>query len=195
MENSVQQCPTCHKSDKVEKVSDIVTDGFSTTPEEGAKPYQWAGQTYYIRYKEEEPEGPITSTDPKTGRTKVIGYTMNWYISPRERITNSPVADRLLPSIEKPAPPSNYLPKGGCFFLAWPWLMLFRKIVNWTYINFEADYTEKIRKKAEAEARWSKLYYCYRCEGVFSEETDFIPVMKLNNYLFDLDPNRCFRRK
>ena len=111
-------CPNCHKADKVEKVSAIVADGFSTTPQADAEPVEWAGQTYYIQYKEREPTGA------QAGKGSNISYgshnwnttsreyrSVNWNTTPRERITISPLADRLLPHIEKPDAPPNFLVK------------------------------------------------------------------------------------
>jgi hypothetical protein len=192
MAETLPECPNCHQSDKVEKVSDIVADGFSTTPEEGAEPYVWAGQTYYIHYKKSPKEdrvGAKSQVKTPAGKTLTSKTIYSWDMSPRQRVTISPLADRLLPKLEKPNPPGDITKSLGCFnIFVWPFLI--RRISNWVYRNMEADYTQKLRKLEEAQEKWARLYYCYRCEGVFTEDSAFVPVREMNNILFDLDPNR-----
>ncbi len=185
LENS-PTCPNCHKADKVEKVSAIVADGFSTTPQAEAEPLECAGQTYYIQHKKREPTG----VQPDK-RSDGVYNSYNWNISPRERITISPLADRLLPSIEEPDAPPDYFSKSGCLLiLFWPLKKLTKRLTNWTYTNLQADYKQKLRELPEAQRKWNELFYCYRCEGVFSEQAGFIRAGMMNNYLFDLELNR-----
>jgi hypothetical protein len=192
MAEILPECPNCHQTDKVEKVSAIVAEGFSTTPEEGAEPYPWAGQTYYIHYKVQPKESEIgAKSEFKTpnGKTLTKKTIYSWDMGFRERVTKSPLADRLLPKLEKPKPPADITKSMGCFNLfLWPFLL--RRLFNWVYRNMEADYTHKLLKLEEAQAKWAKLYYCYRCEGVFTPDSGFVRVWEMNNVLFDLNPNR-----
>lgn len=197
MAEFLPECPNCHHSNKVEKVSAIVAECFSTTPEEGAEPYAWAGQTYYIRYKV-RPKGNEIGAESKvktpSGKVMTGKTVYNWDMLPRDRVTKSPLADRLLPKIEKPTPPADITKSMGCFnIFLWPFLL--RRLFNWIYRNMEADYTHKLLKLEEAQAKWAELYYCYRCEGVFTLDSGFVPVREMENVLFDLNPNRWLDRK
>jgi len=74
--------------------------------------------------------------------------------------------------------------------LLWPIIKLTKRLTNWIYINRQADYEQKLRVLPEAQRKWNELFYCYRCEGVFSEQTAFMGIGLVNYYLFDLELNR-----
>lgn len=216
---TVPECPHCNRSDKVEKVSAIVDDGFSTTPIQDGEPFQWGGKTYYIKYKQRddlEIQKTIAATNPKLKNYKTTTYG----VVSRERVSTSPLANRLLPRIEQPKIGQS-IPKLLILYpLGWlgisvglaitgivrriislvviglilvfpliissGFIVSIIKLADWSGRKEQNEYTQKVNKKREAEEKWSKLYYCYRCEGVFSQNSEFMSVHKLESYLFGI---------
>jgi hypothetical protein len=227
IENEIE-CSHCNCADKIEKVSTIVNGGFSTEPSENTEPLEWAGKTYYIHYQQRNLQHLVENTHPKGKKAR---FTIQvWGSIPKERITLSPLASRLLPKIEKPDiswPSTRPLKMQLAGLLVGSLVLtltgIMRRIITlviigiialgsiatagslgysilqmgkWFVNREQQEYSQKMSKKAEAEEKWQKLYYCYRCEEVFSQDSNFIPVYKLDQYLFDLpDIGTSFNKK
>lgn len=171
------QCPHCKKDDQIQKVTAITSAG--------------------------------TSTIDSQGRATTIGIGTNFHGvglgAASTSLSSQGVQSSVL--VQKLAPPNPPLePRAHwqyiCYFLTFIMfvslfdstdrfagfvlLMIFGILSVITTINNQqekAQYQKYLKFYHNTCERWNNLYYCHRCDGVFQEHSEFIPINKMREYL------------
>lgn len=208
-------CPSCQRPDKVEKVSSIVEENYPITPAENTVPVEWAGKTYYVPARKEtakiSPKRRFFRVDKGTISWNTSTSPLDWSLvkgpAPRllpwiERPQNPPNINKMVLGI------CGWIAGG----MALVWLGIVTKLRIVTIIGalfshsqtnglvvmlgtqawfirrnrkLAREYPKKLEKLPKAEVKWNELYYCYRCQGVFTKESDFIPLHKMQAFLYE----------
>ena len=201
-------CPRCDKSDKVECVPVIVAEAFPTLQTaEYVLPRRWAGRIWFTPSPDLTatqyalgtpirllPATPDLSQPPRRGsrRTATV-YTKEMGINDIDKaifrawlvfaaavlavIIFLVLGLSVLAVVLTVVATLLLVPLGLMYGLRW----LMRKVPQET-MPLSADYKREHRR--EAEARWERLYYCYRDEGVWERGGVFVPLADMEKYLY-----------
>ena len=87
-----------------------------------------------------------------------------------------------------------YLYAGVCIFLGVTLFLIYNRglgmamfVIGGVTIAYASAYASTLKKKwftyEKAIAKWSDLYFCSRCDGVFTAQSNFVPAGYMNNFL------------
>ena len=158
-------CPSCRQLDRVQKVSSIVSSGTASISTTSASGTSIGASTIELAHKLTMPNKPSgSSSNNVVGCLYVlILSTIGWGIS---QIFNGQVIQGLAVTL-------------GCLLVG-------------KFVSVFSDSTDKdralwleeaMREYNKRLATWNEMFYCYRCDGVFTRSSRFAPIANVAEFL------------
>lgn len=196
---TLTSCPNCELMDNVRKVSSIVSEGVSVGQYQSYVPLQMQNRTIYlptqrgIAYSTVLAQKLAPPSPPSIKRPSSVGTRQFWKII----MFGGLGIFSFWIAVSAPSE-LRFFSWLGWFYVfitgGWFVLLIIGEITGQKWgtnitkregSRAERKYDEVMQSYYKAIVNWDDVYYCSRCDGVFTKDSRFVPIEEMQCFLYE----------